>query len=700
MSWQRGRHLAVPALVLVVTMFLVPSLSPYADEGMWTYDHVPYKLLKERYSFVPTQEWLDHLRLSSVNIHASASFVTPDGLIVTNHHVALGFVQRLSTPEHNYVRDGFYAKTRAEEIPIPGASIRVLQSIQDVTAKVDAAVKAGSTAAQAAEQRVKVITAIEADCVKATGLEGDVIALFGGARYALYRYKRYHDVRLVFVPELQAAFFGGDYDNFTFPRHDLDMAFLRAYENGQPAKTSNYLKVNPAGAKDGDLVFVSGHPGQTDRQLTLSALEYLRDVSFPERIARTRYAIEILSAYGARGPEQARRARTNLYFLENSRKAREGELRGLRDAELMARKAAQEKALRDAVEKDPELKRLYGGAWDEMSAAYGWARAHQKEILDESEMPGGGYGRLSGTALVMLRYAAEVKKPDAERLHGYHEAEIADTLMRIQSPQPYHKDLEEMVTVDALHVLLKDLGPDDPYVKTILQGRSPEDMAKEIIGATRLDDVAFRKELLKNKGEAVLLCHDPLIELARRADPTLRAAEKAVRDNLTAVQEEALTQIAKAGFAVYGQDAYPDATGTLRLAFGTVAGYPFATTLVPPFTTFYGLYDRAYSFGDQGDFKLTPSEEKGRDKLDLSTKLDLACTADITGGNSGSPLVDRDGRLVGLVFDGNMESHPNAYVYDETEARCVAVDIRGILEALKKLYGADALVEELLAASK
>jgi len=696
----RGRHLAVPALFLVVIVCLLPSLSPRADEGMWTYDHVPYQLLKERYSFAPTQEWLDHLRLSSVNVYASASFVAPDGLILTNHHVALGFVQRLSTPEHNYVRDGFYAKSRAEELPIPGATIRVLTSIEDVTGKVESAVKAGATAAQAAEQRQKVMTTIEADCLKSTGLEGEVVTFFGGAKYALYRYKRYRDVRLVFVPELQAAFFGGDYDNFTFPRHDLDMAFLRAYENGQPARVADYLKINPGGAKDGDLVFVSGHPGQTDRQLTLSALEYMRDVSFPDRLARTRHVIQLMNAYGARGPEQARRARTNLYFLENSRKAREGELRGLQDPGLMARKAAQEKALREAVEGDPDLSKRCGGAWDEMKAAYAWARSHEKEIADESEMPGGGYGRLSSSALVMLRYAAEVRKPDAERLSGFHDAELTDTLRRIESPQPYYKDLEEIMLADAFQVLVKDLGPDDPYVKTILQRRSPEDLAKEVVAGTKLDNLAFRQDLLKEKGKAILTSKDPLIELARRADPTLRAAEKAVRDNLDAVQEEALTQIAMAGFAVHGQDAYPDATGTLRLAFGKVAGYPFATTLVPPFTSFYGLYDRAYSFDNQGDFKLTPSEEKGRDKLDLSTPLNLICTADITGGNSGSPLVDREGRLVGLVFDGNMQSHPNAYVYDETEARCVAVDIRGILEALRKLYDADPLVEELLTAAK
>lgn len=695
MFWRYGGRLKLLASSFVIVASAFASVGVQADEGMWTYDHVPFKLLQERYSFKPTQEWLDHLRLSSISVHASASFVSPDGLILTNHHVVVGYIQRLSTPEHNYVREGFYAKTRAEEIPIPGASVRVLQSIEDVTSRVEAAVPKNAMTAQAADQRAKIIAAIESECLKNTGFEGEVVAFFGGATYSLYRYKRFTNIRFVFAPEDQAANFGGDFDNFTYPRHDLDMAFLRAYGDEQ-AKTSQYLKVNPEGAKDGELVFASGHPGKTDRQFTISVLEYLRDVSYPAKIARTHHAIDVMNAYSARGTEENRKAKIGLYYLANSLKAREGELRGLRDPALMSAKGSQERTLREAVDKDPELKRLYGGAWDRMRMACEWARAHQNEILDKTEM----YGRFSGAALTMVRYADEVRKPDSDRLPGYHNAELPDTLRRLESPQPYHKDLEEILMADTFQVLLKDLGPGDPYIKIVLQGRSPAEVAREVMSGTKLDDVEVRKALLKDEGKAVLASKDPLIELVRRADPTVRAAERDVRNNFDAVQNEALTQIAKAEFAVYGEGAYPDATGTLRLAFGKVAGYPFATTLVPPFTTFYGLYDRAGSFGNKGDFKLAPSEEKSRDKLDLRTPLNLVCTADITGGNSGSPLVDGEGRLVGLVFDGNMESHPNVFVYDETQARCVAVDIRGILEALRKLYGADALVQEMLTAAK
>lgn len=671
-----------------------------ADEGMWTYDHVPVKLLKERYGFAPTKEWLDHLRLSSVNMHASASFVSPDGLILTNHHVAVSSAQRLSTPEHNYVQEGFYAKSRADELPIPGLTVRVLQSLEDVTSKVEAAVPAGASAAQAADARQKAMTQIEAACLKETGLQGEVVTLFGGARYELHRYKRYSDVRLVFVPEIQAADFGGDSDNFCYPRYALDMAFLRAYEDGQPAKTPHCLQVNPRGTSDGDLVFASGHPGRTDRMLTLECLRYLRDVEFPDKLARLHHSIDLMDRYSARGPEQARRAKIVLYFLQNSRKSREGELRGLRDPELMAKKEAAEKSLLEALARDPELDRLYAGAWAEIEGAYDWARAHQPELKNKQEMPGGGWGRLASVALTLLRYAEEVKKPDPERLPGYHEAELSDTLQRIESRQPFFKDLEGLLLADALQTLVKDLGPEDPYVKALLAGLGPEQRADQVMAGTRLDDAEFRKALLKDRGKAVASSKDPLLLLARLANPTLRATEKARRDNLDAVEERALTRIAKARFAVYGEEAYPDATGSLRLAFGKVAGYPFATTRVPPFTTFYGLYDRAAGFGNAGEFRLASSEERSRDALDLSTPLNTVCTADITGGNSGSPLVDREGRLVGLVFDGNMQSHPNTFVYSEAEARCVSVDVRGILEALRKLYGAGALADEMLAAGR
>ena len=690
MNSPRLRSAAGPLAALAL-LCLMPSPAK-ADEGMWTYDHPPTKQLQERYGFTPSQAWLDHLRLSSVNMYASASFVSADGLILTNHHVTLGYVQRLSTPEHNYVRDGFYAKTQAEELPMPGASISVVESIEDVTARVNAAVKPGATLAQAQEQREKAAAAIQAECLKSTGLKGEVVSLFGGSKWALYRYKEYTDVRLVFTPELAAAFFGGDDDNFTYPRYDLDMSFVRAYENGKPAKVENFLHANPAGAADGDLVFVSGNPGRTDRLMTYAMLEYQRDVVYPSMLQRLWARRALLKAYGQQGPEQARRARTVLYFIENSVKAREGEFRGLNDAALMKKKLAQETAVRAAVAKDPAMA-SYGKAWTELDEAMAWAKAHDKDRRFKMGLDDRG---LVGKALMLVRYGQELAKPDAERLSGFHEAELADVVRSLTASGPIYKDLEQVTLTEEIKSIVAGLGPEDPYVKAMLDGMTPEDLVSKAMAGTRLDDAAFRKELLKDKGKNVAKSQDPLIQLALRIEPTIRQTRDLFREHVDAVETAGLTQVAKAEFAVYGDAVYPDATGTLRLAFGKVAGYPFATTLVPPFTTYYGLFDRAYGFGQKGDFAVPPRAAANRAALDLATPLNLVCTADITGGNSGSPLVDKEGRLVGVVFDGNMESHPNTFVYEETQARCVAVDIRGILEALRKLYGAGPLADELV----
>jgi hypothetical protein len=688
------RRPALPILGLVA--FFCCARPALADEGMWTYDQVPAKLLEERYGFAPDAAWLDHLRLSSVRIGASGSFVSPDGLILTNHHVALGSLQRLSTPERNYVRDGFRAKTRADEVPVPGLTIEVLRSTEDVTSAVDGALKPGATVAEAKVQHDAKMAAIAQECTEKTGLRGDVVTLWGGVKHVLYRYEQYTDVRLVFAPELQAAFFGGDYDNFTYPRYDLDFAFFRAYEGGKPARVESHLRIEPGGAADGDLVFVSGHPGTTSRLETLAMLEYQRDVRLPARLDQLRQQRALLNAYVARGPEQARRARTRLYFIENSLKSLAGELGGLTDPALMGRKRAQETALLAALDTKPGLQ-AYRKAWTDLADAMVWARAHENGRLYKNSF---GSRTLLGTAMQILRYAAEAQKPDADRLEGFHEAELKDLLRDLENPPPVFKDLDEVLLAWEFRRMADGLGADDPFVRTVLEGRTPEETAASVVAGTKLDGASFRRDLLKDRGKAVAASDDPLLRLARRADPTVRDVQKQFRDHVDAVEEEGLTSVARAGFAAFGADAYPDATGTLRLAFGKVAGYPFATTLVPPFTTFYGLYDRAYAFGDKGDFVLPARAAAHKADVNLATPLNFVSTADITGGNSGSPIVNRAGRLVGLVFDGNQQSHPNSFVYDETEARCVAVDIRGILEALRKVYDAGALADEMETAAR
>jgi hypothetical protein len=678
------------SVLVFVLCFICTAI--YADEGMWTYDHAPLKQLKERYGFAPPKAWLDHLRLSSIDISASASFVSKDGLILTNHHVALGSAQRLSTPERNLVSDGFVAKGIGEEIPIPGMTIQVLESIDDVTAAVEGSVKPGATPAEARAQKDAKVALMESECQKQSGKRGQVVALYGGAQYALYKYKEYTDIRLVFIPELQAAFFGGDDDNFTYPRYDLDVALLRAYENGKPAKIEHFLEVNPEGAKDGDLVFASGCPRETDRLMTYAMLEHLRDFSTPFTMEKMAEMRSVMKEYSARGDEEARRARTVLYFLENYIKSTEGEFGGLNDPKMMAKKLSQEEALRAAVDKDPKLKQEYGSAWKDIEASLVWEREHKKDIRYKMDV---GWRNILATAVTMVRYGTEASKPDGDRLDGFHEAEIADVVRGIEAPAPVYRDLERVSLNYMLGEKFKGLGTDDFFIKTVFEGKQPDALVKEVLAGTKLDDGAFRKKLLEKKGKAILKSDDPMLVLARRIDPFLRDTEKAYRDNVQAVQEAALTKVAKAGFAAYGADTYPDATGTLRLSFGKIAGFPRNSTLVPAFTTLYGLFDRGYSFGEKGDFYIPKRIKEHEKELDLKTPYNFVCTADITGGNSGSPIVDRDGKLVGLVFDGNAESHPNAYVYDEYQARCVAVDIRGILEVVRKVYGAEWLYKEM-----
>ncbi len=458
----------------------------------------------------------------------------------------------------------------------------------------------------------------------------------------------------------------------------------------------HYLKINPAGASDGDLVFVSGHPRTTGRLETYNMLMYRRDLTHPASIARQKAMRELLVAFSARGPEQARRARTRLYFVENSLKALEGEYEGLKDPALMERKRAEEAALIAKLEANPALS-ASRSAWSELDGAIAWARAHEKERLWKRSL--GARGLLSA-AIDIVRYAQEAPRPDADRLEGFHEAELADLLRALRNPGPTYKDLEEVLLAYELKSMAQGLGADDPFVRAVLAGATPEALAARAIEGTRLDDREVRRQLLENGGRGVAASRDPLIELARRVEPGLRETQNQFRDHVEAVEEKGLSAIAEARFAVYGTDSYPDASGTLRFSFGRISGYPFATTLVPSFTTFLGLLDRSIAFGNKGDFALPAGIASHQRELALTTPLNFVSTNDITGGNSGSPVVDRGGRLVGLVFDGNMQSHPNKFVYDEVSARSVSVDVRAILETLRKVYGAAALADELESAAK
>ena len=664
-----------------------------AEEGMWTFDNLPLKLLQQKYGFTPTQAWLDHLRLSCVRLNdgGSGSFVSGHGLLLTNHHVARGQLQKNSTKEQDYIRDGFYAARPEAEMKSPDLEVNVLQSMENVTPRVAAALQGAKTPEEEFAKRRAAIADIERESLQKTGLRSDVVTLYQGGEYWLYRYRKYTDVRLVFAPEEQAAFFGGDPDNFTYPRHDVDMALFRVYDNGKPLDTRDYLKWNPQGAKDEELVFVAGHPGSTSRMDTLAQLEVERDVTTPSLLKMLKHRIAVLRRYSALGPEQAREAGSDIFGMANGLKAYEGRLKGLLDKNVWETKRKEEEAFRAAVMANPQRQAAYGGAWEQIAQAEKKAATRLKERWFHSTG-----SELLGLANDIVQYVVEVKKPDAQRLPGFHEAQLESLRFEMFSPAPIYPGLEIAKIGGQLEQDVAEMGPNDPYLKVLLNGRGPNEVAETLVKGTKLADPEFRKKLVEGGEAAVAASGDPMIVLARKLDPLRREFIKWTEDNVQSVEQRAGEQIGKARFAAYGKDAYPDATFTLRLSYGQVKGYPMNGTQAPSKTTFYGLYDRARSFDFRSPWNLPARYQEGKDKLDLSTPLDFVTTNDIIGGNSGSPVVNRAGEIVGLVFDGNIESLVGDFVYEGETNRTVAVHTAAMTEVLRKLYNTPALVNELL----
>ncbi len=680
-----------PALAAVVLL----AASAFAEEGMWTLDSPPLKQLKEKYGFEPTPQWLEHIRLASVRVGdgGSGSFVSPDGLVLTNHHVALGQLQKISTPQKNYVADGFYAPTPAEEMACPDLELNVLYSMENVTERVLKAITPGLSPKQALDARKAEIARIEKESLAETGLRSDIVTLYSGGEYWLYRYKKYIEVKLVFAPEQQIAFYGGDPDNFTYPRYDLDMAVFRAYENGKPAKVVHYLKWSANGAADGELVIVSGHPGSTNRLMTLAQLLYQRDFSYPNRLASLKRRLKVCRAYAALGPEQARQAAGQIFGIENSLKASTGEYEGLKNPQLMEVKAKQEKEFRGLIDSKPELKLAIGEPFETIAAAIEKLKPRLNE-LNYRNLPGPSLGRM---ALQIVRLVAEIKKPNGQRLDGFHDSQLDSLKFRLFSPAPVYPGLEEALGIDTVKQMIEKLGPQDPFVKAVLQfGPTPEEAVKALLAGTKLADPNARKQLVAGGEKEVSRSTDTFIVLARRVDPLLRETIKWQEDNIDSYTKPAGEKIGRARFAAYGKNSYPDATFTLRLTYGTVKGYPMNGTLAPSKTTFFGLYDRAASFDDKPPFQLPKRYLENKDKLDMATPLNFVSTLDIIGGNSGSPVINRNGEYVGLVFDGNIESLVGSFIYDETANRCVAVHSAAMIEALKKIYGAENLAKEIL----
>jgi hypothetical protein len=667
-----------------------------ADEGFWPFNRVPKAAIKAAYGVDISDAWLQRVQQASVRFPSgSGSFVSPNGLVLTNHHVAMEIIQELSSAEKDYVKNGFLASSHADELRAPNLELVVLDRIEDVTERVNASVKQTMTPAEQLAARRAAIASIEDEAEKKTGLQSEMVTLYQGAQYHLYLYKKFTDVRLVFAPEFDVAFFGGDPDNFTYPRYALDMTLFRVYEDGKPLAVKSYLPWSMTGAKEGEAVFTSGHPGATQRLNTVAHLEALRDHSLPANIDIYGRIRDALEAYGKRGPEQERQARDLFFGIENSLKSWRGQLRGLQDPALIDKKRDAETSLRAAVMGKPNLRERFGDAWDNVAKARRDLPAYNIERV----MFEGGLAFFSDYftyARTLLRWAEESRKPNGERLPEYIDPRKPQIERQIGSEAPIYPEFEKARITVGLTLMRDKLGADHALVKQVLAGKTPDARAAELVDGTKLGDVSVRKQLFAGGAAAVSASNDSFLEVARLIEPRARELRKKYDDQVLAVERDAYAKIAQAVFATEGESAYPDATFTLRLSYGGVKSYQEDGKRIAPFTEIRGLYARADQHGHKPPYALPDRWTKAKTALNMTTPYNFVTTNDIVGGNSGSPVINARGELVGLIFDGNIQSLPGYFVYDGSVNRAVAVDSRGMIEALRKVFGADALVTELL----
>ena len=677
----------------VLLMFSTPMID--GDEGMWLFNDPPRKLLKERYGFEPTDQWLEHVQKSSVRFNSggSGSFVSEEGLVMSNHHVGADSIQKLGTQEKNYLRDGFLARTQAEELRCHDLELNVLMSIEDVTERVKGAVKPEMKADEAFAARRSVMAEIEKESMDKTGMRSDVVTLFQGGKYHLYRFKKYTDVRLVFAPEQQIAFFGGDPDNFEYPRYCLDFCFFRVYEDGKPVKVEHFLKWNDQGPTENELVFVSGHPGGTSRLLTMDELEYKRDFQFPSTLELLHRLEVALSVYSSQSQENARRAKDLLFGVQNSRKAREGGLAGLLDPELMHKKRMAEQRLKDALKGSDEHAAALA-AYEKIASAQRTIREHATRF-NFLEGGRGFNSRYFDIARTLVRAADERGKPNGERLREFRESAKESLELELFSEEPLYDDFEQVKLADSLTFLIAKLGFEDETVRKIMAGKSPRERASELVLGTKMKSVEARKKLYQEPVDFFKGSEDPMVKLVLAIDEESRALRKIIEAQ-DEIKRQAYGEIAAARFTIEGASSYPDATFTLRLAFGQAKGYEEDGKQVPYQTVLAGLYERAAEHNQLPPFDLPPRWVERKEKLDLATPFNFVSTVDIIGGNSGSPTINKKGEVVGLIFDGNIYSLVLDFVYTDVKARALSVHTRAITESLRKVYDAPKLVEELL----
>ena len=694
-STSLNRSLLLCALIVALLTFQSIPVSAF-DEGMWTFNNVPRETIKQKYGFDVTDDWLKKVQLASVRFpNGSGSFVSPNGLVLTNYHIVEDAVGELSTETKDYAKEGFVARNQSEELKADGLSLDQLVSIEDVTAVVNSTVKDDMSATEANAARRAQMTAIEAQSLQQTGLRSDVVTLYQGGQYNLYRYKRYTDIRLVFVPEFQAAFFGGDPDNFNFPRFNIDMALVRVYENDQPVQSENYFKWSKTGVKNGELVFVTGHPGSTQRLNTVAHLEALRDVTIPLVLRMLQSRQKMLKAYMAQGEEQTRRAQNELNSVENAIKVYKGQIAGLKDPKLMAGKRIAEQTLRNSINADARKKKEYGDAWDAIAKARRDLATYERDrrFLDL----GSGFNTpLFGYARTLVRLAEENEKPDAKRLPEYMNARRAALEAGLYSSAPIYDDFEKMKLANSLTFLQSEYGADSSFAKKVLKGKTPEARAAELIEGTKLKDVEYRKQVATAGVRMINSGTDPMIELAKDIDKEARAVHKRYEEEVLAVERANYAKIAHALFEDQGTKLYPDATFTLRLSYGAVKGYRENGKFVTPFTTLGGLFARSNQYHHAFPYNLPPRWTSKRSTLNLRTPFNFVSTNDIVGGNSGSPAINKNRELVGLIFDGNIQSLVGNFEFDESVNRSISVDARGMMEVLRKVFGANAIANELL----
>jgi peptidase S46-like protein len=675
--------------LLVVCLVLVQAVQ--AEEGMWTFDNFPSKTVGTKYGFTPSQAWLDHVRLASLRIAGgcSASFISPQGLVLTNHHCVVECVEQLSTPEQNLVETGFAAKTAAEERKCPAFELDQLVQIRDVTADVRSAL-AGKTGDEANKALHAKEAQLQQACGSDPGSRCDVVSLYHGGVYDLYRYKRYSDVRLVFAPEFSIAQFGGDPDNFNFPRFDFDIGLLRAYEGDKPAASPDYLHWSANGSKDGDLVFVSGNPGGTSRELTISQLAFERDTGFPFEMPELAEYRGQLEQFVTRGPEQAREAKEDLFFVENDFKANFGRQAALLDAQFFGGKQQEEQRLRAAVAADSKLA-ADASAWDDIAQIQ---RSRMQLFARRTSLSNFFFSSgLMGYAVRLVRAADERTKPNGERLPEYTDQSLVNLQQELSAPIPIHKDLEELNLTYMFTVIRRDLGTDDSLVRKMLGTESPEQLAHRLVSGTHLEDPKVREDLYKGGKAAVTASDDPMVRFYASIDGDRREVRKEYEARVEAPTRAAAERIAKARFAVYGTSVDPDATFTARLSYGSVKGFENAEgKFVQPYTTIGGLFQRGTG---APPYALPESWLKAKASLNLTLPMNLSTTNDIIGGNSGSPVIDKDGNIVGLIFDGNIFSLGGDYGYDAAKNRAVAVDSRALVEGMQKVYHLDRIVAEI-----